>query len=251
MATRKSKAAAPVATEKKAVSTRKKAVEEAVVEEQIVAAAAPAMEVEEASIPAAEAPVAEEAKAPEAETAAPAEETKLDLGTPAQIAEPAAPAPAPKVAAAPAPAQPKSREYMELTKLLDMYAEQCKVRTMDRQKLQERMRVLFSIVRLVAPNSSSRSVKYSTRELVNLLYSRMVEGSGNIFSDSYIFRLTYTLPPSDAVRFEAFYTALLQLVNARLRGTKISFNMDVLREVLKNESVMTAIRDIRNRLENK
>jgi hypothetical protein len=140
---------------------------------------------------------------------------------------------------------------MELTKLLDMYAEQCKVRTMDRQKLQERMRVLFSIVRLVAPNSSSRSVKYSTRELVNLLYSRMVEGSGNIFSDSYIFRLTYTLPPSDAVRFEAFYTALLQLVNARLRGTKISFNMDVLREVLKNESVMTAIRDIRNRLENK
>ena len=250
MATRKSKAAAPAATEKKAVSTRKKAVEEAVVEEQVIAAAAPAMEVEEASIPVAETPVAEEAKAPE-ETAEPAEETKLDLGTPAQIAEPAAPAPAPKVAAAPAPAQPKSREYMELTKLLDMYAEQCKVRTMDRQKLQERMRVLFSIVRLVAPNSSSRSVKYSTRELVNLLYSRMVEGSGNIFSDSYIFRLTYTLPPSDAVRFEAFYTALLQLVNARLRGTKISFNMDVLREVLKNESVMTAIRDIRNRLENK
>lgn len=244
MATRKSKAAATAATEKKAVSTRKKAVEEAVVEEQIVPAAAPAVEVEEASVPAAE-PVVEEA------TAAPVEETKLDLGTPAQIAEPAAPAPAPKVAAAPAPAQPKSREYMELTKLLDMYAEQCKVRTMDRQKLQERMRVLFSIVRLVAPNSSSRSVKYSTRELVNLLYSRMVEGSGNIFSDSYIFRLTYTLPPSDAVRFEAFYTALLQLVNARLRGTKISFNMDVLREVLKNESVMTAIRDIRNRLENK
>lgn len=244
MATRKSKAAATAATEKKAVSTRKKAVEEAVVEEQITPAAAPAVEVEEASVPAAE-PVAEEA------TAAPVEETKLDLGTPAQIAEPAAPAPAPKVAAAPAPAQPKSREYMELTKLLDMYAEQCKVRTMDRQKLQERMRVLFSIVRLVAPNSSSRSVKYSTRELVNLLYSRMVEGSGNIFSDSYIFRLTYTLPPSDAVRFEAFYTALLQLVNARLRGTKISFNMDVLREVLKNESVMTAIRDIRNRLENK
>lgn len=244
MATRKSKAAAPAATEKKAVSTRKKAVEEAVVEEQKIAAAAPAMEVEEASVPTAE-PVAEEA------TAAPAEETKLDLGTPAQITEPAAPAPAPKVAAAPAPAQPKSREYMELTKLLDMYAEQCKVHTMDRQKLQERMRVLFSIVRLVAPNSSSRSIKYSTRELVNLLYSRMVEGSGNIFSDSYIFRLTYTLPPSDAVRFEAFYTALLQLVNARLRGTKISFNMDVLREVLKNESVMTAIRDIRNRLENK
>ena len=244
MATRKSKAAATAATEKKAVSTRKKAVEEAVVEEQIIPAEAPAMEVEEASVPAAEL-VAEEA------TAAPVEETKLDLGTPAQIAEPAAPAPAPKVAAAPAPAQPKSREYMELTKLLDMYAEQCKVRTMDRQKLQERMRVLFSIVRLVAPNSSSRSVKYSTRELVNLLYSRMVEGSGNIFSDSYIFRLTYTLPPSDAVRFEAFYTALLQLVNARLRGTKISFNMDVLREVLKNESVMTVIRDIRNRLENK
>lgn len=250
MATRKSKAAADAATEKKAVSTRKKAVEEAVVEEQIVDAAAPAMEVEEASIPVTETPVAEEVETPE-ETAAPSEETKLDLGTPAQIAEPAAPAPAPKVAAAPAPAQPKSREYMELTKLLDMYAEQCKVRTMDRQKLQERMRVLFSIVRLVAPNSSSRSVKYSTRELVNLLYSRMVEGSGNIFSDSYIFRLTYTLPPSDAVRFEAFYTALLQLVNARLRGTKISFNMDVLREVLKNESVMTAIRDIRNRLENK
>lgn len=249
MATRKSKAAAPAATEKKAVS-RKKAVEEAVVEEQIIPAAAPAVEVEEASVPAAE-PVAEEATVIEEATAAPAEETKLDLGTPAQIAEPAAPAPAPKVAAAPAPAQPKSREYMELTKLLDMYAEQCKVRTMDRQKLQERMRVLFSIVRLVAPNSSSRSVKYSTRELVNLLYSRMVEGSGNIFSDSYIFRLTYTLPPSDAVRFEAFYTALLQLVNARLRGTKISFNMDVLREVLKNESVMTAIRDIRNRLENK
>lgn len=250
MATRKSKAAATAATEKKAVSIRKKAVEEAVVEEQKIAAAAPVMEVEEASVPTAE-PVAEEAKAPEAAPAAPAEETKLDLGTPAQIAEPAAPAPAPKVAAAPAPAQPKSREYMELTKLLDMYAEQCKVHTMDRQKLQERMRVLFSIVRLVAPNSSSRSIKYSTRELVNLLYSRMVEGSGNIFSDSYIFRLTYTLPPSDAVRFEAFYTALLQLVNARLRGTKISFNMDVLREVLKNESVMTAIRDIRNRLENK
>lgn len=248
MATRKSKAAASETPVKK-VTTRKKAVAaEAAVEEAKVAATAPVVEVEEASIPAEDTPVVEEVKQ---EVAPAVEESKeLDLGTPAQIAEAPKPAPAPKVAAAPAPAQPKSREYLELNKLLDMYAEQCKVRTMDRQKLQERMRVLFSIVRLVAPNSSSRSVKYSTRELVNLLYSRMVDGAGNIFSDSYIFRLTYTLPPSDAVRFEAFYTALLQLVNARLRGTKISFNMDVLREVLKNESVMTAIRDIRNRLEN-
>ena len=205
--------------------------------------AAPA---EQESAPVTEAP-AEPEKEEELEIdVTPKKEEKLDLSTPADLKEPAAPAEAPKKATV-KPAAPKSRELIELTKMLDMYRDMCKVRTMDPAKLRERMRVLFSIVRLVAPSSSSTSIKYSTRELVETLFNRMVEGSGTIFSDGYIFRLTYSLPPQDAVKFEAFYSALLQLVNARLRGAKITFNMDVLRDVLKNESVMAAIRSIRSR----
>lgn len=178
------------------------------------------------------------------------EKETLNLGAPpAEVTTPAAPATAPKTATAAVPTTPKSREYMELTKMLDMYRDMCKERTLDRTKLQARMKVLFSIVRLVSPNSTVTSNRYNTRELVELLYERMTAGSGTIFTDAYIFKLTYALPASDAVKFEAFYTAFLQLVNARLRGARITFNMDVLRDVLKNEGVMEAIRIIRSRFE--
>ena len=212
-------------------------------------AAAPAQEpapAEQESAPVTETPAEPEKKEELEIDVTPKKEEKLDLSTPADLKEPAAPAEAPKKATV-KPAAPKSRELIELTKMLDMYRDMCKIRTMDPAKLRERMRVLFSIVRLVAPSSSSTSIKYSTRELVETLFNRMVEGSGTIFSDGYIFRLTYSLPPQDAVKFETFYSALLQLVNARLRGAKITFNMDVLRDVLKNESVMAAIRSIRSR----
>ena len=194
----------------------------------------------------AEAPATEEEEKV-IEVAPKKEETKLDLSTPAELKNKPAPAEAPKKAETKPAAKPMSREMAELIKMLDMYKDMCKVRTMDPAKLRERMRVLFSIIRLVAPNSSSTSVKYSTRELVETLFNRMVEGSGTIFSDGYLFRLTYALPAQDAVKFEAFYSALLQLVNAKLRGAKITFSMDVLRDVLKNESVMAAIRSIRAR----
>ncbi len=173
---------------------------------------------------------------------------QIELKAPITVSTPE-PKPAPKVAETPAAEPPKSRECIELCKMLDMYRDMCSVRTMDRDKLKERMRVLYSIVRLVAPNSTPGSQRYSTRELVETLFKRMVEGSGTIFSDGYIFKLTYTLPASDAVKFEAFYTAFLQLVNARLRGSKITFSMDALRDVLKNEGVMEAIRIIRARFE--
>lgn len=178
-------------------------------------------------------------------------ETELDLENEVNLSEDMSPKQVAKAAAEEAKASAvveHSKQYYELLRMLQEYAERCIGRTVDRAEILKRAKVLFSIVKFVAPSARATD-KVLARELCQLLFEKLIAGSGTIYSDNQLFKLTYTLPPSDAVKFEAFWTAFLQLVNKQLAKQRITFDNDALRATIKNDGVMEFVIATRKRLE--
>lgn len=110
-------------------------------------------------------------------------------------------------------------------------------------------RKLYDIMVACCPIQGSHASNY-TGELIKLVFNRMAKGYGTKYSESTLLRLDYTLPsPTESMKFDSFYTALLQLVEAAKTGERIRYNSNALAKVLKSPSAATAITSIRRRLE--
>ena len=110
-------------------------------------------------------------------------------------------------------------------------------------------RKLYDIMVACCPIQGSHASNY-TGELIKLVFNRMAKGYGTKYSESTLLRLDYTLPsPTESMKFDSFYTALLQLVEAAKPGERIRYNSNALAKVLKSPSAATAITSIRRRLE--
>jgi len=116
-------------------------------------------------------------------------------------------------------------------------------------KSQKSTRKLYDIMVACCPVQGSYASNY-TGECIKILFNRMAKGYGKIYKESTLLRVDYTLPsPTDAMKFDSFYTAMYQLVEAAKSGEHIRFNTTALSKVLQSPSAITAITGIRRRLE--
>lgn len=110
-------------------------------------------------------------------------------------------------------------------------------------------RKLYDIMVACCPIKGSHASNY-TSELVKIVFNRMAKGFGKKYSESTLLRLDYTLPsPTESMKFDTFYTAMLQLVEAAKNGERIRYNSNALAKVLQSPSAAQAITAIRRRLE--
>lgn len=110
-------------------------------------------------------------------------------------------------------------------------------------------RKLYDIMVACCPIKGSHASNY-TGELIKILFNRMAKGFGKKYSESTLLRLDYTLPsPTESMKFDTFYTAMLQLVEAAKNGERIRYNSNALAKVIQSPSAATAITSIRRRLE--
>ena len=108
---------------------------------------------------------------------------------------------------------------------------------------------LYEIVLECCPRQGNRNAAYY-RELIMIVFKRMCQGYGTLFTDAKLFRADYNLPsPTDSMKFDAFWSAMYQLVEASKTGSKITFNSKTLGQILKSPSAMTVINQLRSRLE--
>lgn len=110
-------------------------------------------------------------------------------------------------------------------------------------------RKLYDIMVACCPIQGSHASNY-TGELIKLVFNRMAKGYGTKYSESTLLRLDYSLPsPTESMKFDTFYTALLQLVESAKTGERIRYNSNALAKVLQSPSASQAITAIRRRLE--
>lgn len=108
---------------------------------------------------------------------------------------------------------------------------------------------LYEIVLECCPRQGNRNAAYY-RELIMIVFKRMSQGYGTLFTDAKLFRADYNLPtPTDSMKFDAFWSAMYQLVEASKTGSKITFNSKTLGQILKSPSAMAVINQLRSRLE--
>lgn len=108
---------------------------------------------------------------------------------------------------------------------------------------------LYEIVLECCPRQGNRNAAYY-RELIMIVFKRMCQGYGTLFTDAKLFRADYNLPsPTDSMKFDAFWSAMYQLVEASKTGSKITFNSKTLGQILKSPSAMAVINQLRSRLE--
>ena len=108
---------------------------------------------------------------------------------------------------------------------------------------------LYEIVLECCPRQGNRNAAYY-RELIMIVFKRMSQGYGTLFTDAKLFRADYNLPtPTDSMKFDAFWSAMYQLVEASKTGSKITFNSKTLGQILKSPSAMAVINQLRARLE--
>ena len=110
-------------------------------------------------------------------------------------------------------------------------------------------RKLYDIMVACCPIKGSHASNY-TGELIKIVFNRMAKGYGKKYSESTLLRLDYTLPsPTESMKFDTFYTAMLQLVEAAKTGERIRYNSNALAKVIQSPSAAMAITSIRRRLE--
>ena len=108
---------------------------------------------------------------------------------------------------------------------------------------------LYEIVLECCPRQGNKNAAYY-RELIMIVFKRLSDGYGTLFSDKTLFRADYNLPSAtDSMKFDAFWSAMYQLVEASKTGARITFNSKTLGNILKSPSAMAVINQIRSRLD--
>lgn len=123
--------------------------------------------------------------------------------------------------------------------------------TAQRTAVQKCARKLYDIMVMCCPTRVNPNAGVY-QELIRIVFKRLSQGYGTIFSDAKIFRADYSLPsPHDSMRFDTFFSVMMQLVNAAKNGARISFNNNAVSKVLNSPNAMAIILQLRRRIENK
>lgn len=144
-----------------------------------------------------------------------------------------------------------TRTGRQLIGMFDEYAEMCKKINENTPEavVSKTARKLYDIMTLCCPGPNNRNAEIYD-ELIKIVFNRLTRGYGTLFKDSTVFRVSYNLPsPADAMRFDAFYSAMMQLVDAAKTGSRITFNTTALGRILKSPTAIRVITNIRTRIE--
>lgn len=149
--------------------------------------------------------------------------------------------------------QPSSKMHtatgMRLIKLFDDYEKMVATTPKtDVAGMKRAARKMYDIMCMVCPTTATAN-RGVYRELINIVFERMIAGYGTIYDDAKLLRVDYSLPtPVDSMKFDAFWTAMYQLVEWAKTGRRATFNSITLGRIIKSTEAMTVINDIRSNL---
>ena len=139
-------------------------------------------------------------------------------------------------------------EGRRLIAKFDEYEQMCAIKTDDPKECARRIKFLSELTNLAcsAMNEKSDSI---TTDLIKIAFDRFLTGWGTIYNEANLFKRDYALNnPAQIDKVNAFWVAIIQLIEAAKYQRRISFDPKALANVLKNDSVVRVIVRMRDTL---
>lgn len=144
---------------------------------------------------------------------------------------------------------PQTQQGVRLAALFDEYEAMMRIKTDDIAALKKRIVKLQEIMNAACAIKNEKSIRV-TEDLIRVVFDRFTLGWGTLYSEATIFKRDYRLNNPGAIdKLNAFWTAMIQLVEASTEGEKIRFDSNALALVIDNKNVMTVIRRLRESIE--
>lgn len=130
---------------------------------------------------------------------------------------------------------------VRLAQLFDEYEHMLAVKSDDAKECERRVMKLYELMNTACSVVNIKS-EPATNAMIKIVFDRLMKGWGKYYTEKTMFKRDYMLNnPTQIDRFNAFWVAMIQLVQAATEGTRVSFDPRALMHVIKNETVTKVI----------
>lgn len=130
---------------------------------------------------------------------------------------------------------------VRLNQLFDEYEGMLAVKSDEARECERRVKKLYELMNAACSVVNIRS-EPATNAMIKIVFDSLMKGWGKFYSEKTMFKRDYTLNNTSQIdRFNAFWVAMIQLVQAATECTRVSFDPRALMDVIKNETVTKVI----------
>lgn len=133
-----------------------------------------------------------------------------------------------------------------LIELFDEYEKMMLEKTKDPRILKRRILKLQEVMNAACAITNEKGMAV-TQDLIRIVFDRLMEKWGTVYSESTIFSCDYKLENPAAIdKLNAFWVTMIQLVEGATYGRRITFDPKAFSDVVKNANVTAVVTRMRD-----